>query len=266
MTSTAEPLETLSSVPSLTSLTKSPYERHLPIIGTRNLRDIGGYPSGEGRQTRWRTVFRADCLDRLSDESQEALLDYGIRQVIDLRRADELESYPNVFRESPRVRYLHLPLVEVDPYERAGSIAAMYRLYLDERQPQTAAVFRALLRPDGLPAIIHCAAGKDRTGVIIALLLSAVGVSGETIAEDYGLSQRCFSTRWEVVARDDGSGEITAVLDNEAPVVACPPEAMLETLDYLDRAYGGARGYLLASGLSPADLERLREILTEPAG
>lgn len=256
----------MTSTAPLTSLTDLPDQRHLPIIGTRNLRDIGGYPAGEGRQTRWRTVFRADCLDRLSDESQEALLDYGIRQVIDLRRADELESYPNVFRESVRVRYLHLPLVDVDPYERAGSIAGMYKLYLDERQAQTAAVFRALVHPEGLPAVIHCAAGKDRTGVIIALLLAVAGVPKETIADDYGLSQRCFSTRWEVITRDDGAGEIVAVLDNEAPVVECRPEAMLETLDHLDRTYGGAREYLLASGLSPADLHRLRELLTEPVG
>ncbi|MDQ3871249.1 MAG: tyrosine-protein phosphatase [Chloroflexota bacterium] len=264
MTSTAEPTANLE-LPSLSAPTGSPYDRHLPIIGTRNLRDIGGYPAGEGRQTRWRTVFRADCLDRLPDASQEALLDYGIRQVIDLRRLDELESYPNVFRESPRVRYVHIPLVDVDPYERAGSVAGMYRLYLDERRPQTAAVFRALLHPDGLPAVIHCAAGKDRTGVIIALLLAAVGVPNETIAEDYGFSQRCFSTRWEVITSDDGAGEIVAVLDNEAPVVECRPEAMLETLEHLNQTYGGAAEYLLASGLSQADLDRLWELLTEPA-
>ena len=249
----------------MTATDETAYERHLRVLGTRNLRDIGGYPAGDGRRTRWRTVYRSDCLDRLTPEAQETLLDHGVRQIVDLRRADELEAYPNVFRESPRVRYTHVPLVDVDPWPRAGELAAMYRIYLDEHQARIGDVFRALLRPDGLPAVIHCAAGKDRTGVSVALLLAVAGVPNETIAEDYGLSEKCFSMRWEAIDDEARRGEIEWVVDDEAPVVECPPDAMLATLDHLERRYGGAEGYLVGSGIAPADLVRLRERLTEPA-
>ena len=234
-------------------------ERHIRLVGTRNLRDVGGYPTADGRVTRWRTLLRADCLDRLTLEAQATLLDQGVRQVIDLRRTDELESHPNVFRESPRVRYRHVNMV---PAPGPGTIAETYRAMLDGSGPQITSVFRAVLEPGALPAIVHCAAGKDRTGVVIGLLLAAVGVPPDVIVEDYGLTKQCYATPFE---RIDADGVGQGMVEEEAPVVDCPPEAMVETLDHLEKRYGGIEGYLARHGITRDEVERLRRLLTEPA-
>jgi protein-tyrosine phosphatase len=235
--------------------------RHLQILGTRNLRDIGGYPAGPGRQTRWRTLFRADSLDRLPDASQRALIDLGLRTVIDLRRPDELESNPNVFRTSPDVRYRHLPMFDVDPGAHPDGAAGWYRGALDSYTEALVSVARALLEEDSLPAVIHCAAGKDRTGITIGLLLSAVGVPKQIVAEDYGLTKLAFAIRW---VEGDEPGVISQVVSDDDPVVDAPPELMMSTLRHLDERHGGGVAYLRSGGLGDAQIERLRELLTEP--
>jgi protein-tyrosine phosphatase len=225
-------------------------ERHLRIRGTRNLRDLGGYPCGDGRQTRWRTILRSDGLDQLTPEAQAELVALGVRTVIDLRRDDELEDAPNVFvlRASPKVRYVHVPILDGDPTPTIG-IEATYRQMLDLRPAGMATICRALAAPEGVPAVIHCAAGKDRTGVVSALLLAVLDVPEETIIEDYVLSRSCFASPWDETC--------------EPLEVECPPELMAATLAYLERRYGGATAYLLRSGIEEDELRRLRSSLTE---
>ena len=236
-------------------------ERHLRILGTRNVRDVGGYPAGNGRQTRWRTLFRADCLDQLPASSQQALIDLGVRTVIDLRRSDELETNPNVFRASSAVRYRHLAMFDVDPGHPDGAIG-WYRAAAERFQDRLAAVVGALIEPGALPAVVHCAAGKDRTGITVALVLATVGVSQDVIVEDYALTKTCFATRW--VESDDEPGGIGQVVDDEAPAIDAPPELIAAFLGELDERYGGPVEYLQEAGLSPPELERLRQLLTEP--
>lgn len=229
--------------------------RHLPIDGTRNVRDVGGYPAADGRRTRWRTLFRSDELTRLPDHARRELVGLGVRQVIDLRWPEELESSPNAFRDSKAVRYRSIPLLADDPTPHAG-LAGMYRHVLDARAPQLAEVVRALLEDDGLPAVIGCAAGKDRTGVTIALLLDVVGVPTEVIVEDYALSAGYFASPVTRVERGDW---------RHAPIdVDSPPEFMASALDHLDRVHGGARTLLRAQGLGDAEIATLVERLTEP--
>ena len=169
-----------------------PTDRHLPLPGTRNLRDVGGYPAAGGRQTRWRTLLRTDSLDRLPDSSQEALVALGLRQVIDLRWPSELEEAPSVFPASDHVTYTNIPLLADDPTPEVG-LAGLYRHIFDERAPQLVEVIRALLEPDGAPAVIGCAAGKDRTGVAIAIILAVCGVPRDLIVDDYALSAALFA-------------------------------------------------------------------------
>ncbi len=231
--------------------------RHLRLPGTRNLRDVGGYPAGDGRRTRWRTLLRTDALDRLPAGSQRALLDLGLRQVIDLRWPHELDEAPSVFRASDRLTYRSIPLLEDDPTPYAG-LAGTYRHMLDARAPQLVEVVRAMLEPDGLPAVIGCAAGKDRTGVAIALVLAALGVPKETIVEDYALSAAIF--RGPV---DDEH----LVGWRATPVeVEAPPEHMLGALAHLEGVHHGAAELLRRNGLTDAELGELVERLTEPAG
>ena len=229
-------------------------ERHVRLAGTRNLRDVGGYPAGRGRQTKWRTLFRSDALDQLPPASQAALVRRGLRLAIDLRWPTELETAPSVFVSSPAVRYVSIALVDDAKPPPSGVRAAYFRM-IDERGPQLAAVVRSLLDFESLPAVIGCAAGVDRTGMTIALILAAVGVPDDVIVEDYALS----------VASYEGDGRDAGLTDWRAGVVTldCRPEYMADALERLRQRQGGAAGLLAANGLSAADLDRLRELLTE---
>jgi protein-tyrosine phosphatase len=244
-------IPSLSDDPPLT-----PHARHLRLPGTRNLRDIGGYPAGPGRRTRWRTLLRTDQLNLLPRASQQVLLDHGLRCVIDLRWPRELEEAPSVFAASPQVRYVSLPLTE-DGDDVGRGLLRWYHDMLDRRAHTIAAVARTLLERDGLPAVVGCAGGKDRTGVTIALLLAAVGVPDDIIVADYALSSQAF-----VNARRDPH------LDDwrATPIqLESPPAYMEATLAHLQRRHGGARGLLMRSGLGRADVDSLVDRLTEPA-
>jgi protein-tyrosine phosphatase len=230
--------------------------RHLRLTGTRNLRDVGGYPAGPGRVTRWRTILRADALDRLPESSQARLLELGIRQVIDLRWPSELAELPSVFAGSATVTYLSVPLRDNLPAPKAG-MSEMYRRIIDQRGRELAAIVRAVLTPGGLPAIIGCAAGIDRTGVTVALLLTAVGVPVEIVAADYALSAACFASDGRDAGLDDWRAGSVAV--------DCVPEYMVATLEHLERELGGAPGMLARHGIGADEIELLTERLTEPA-
>lgn len=231
--------------------------RHLRLAGTRNLRDIGGYPAGPGRVTRWRTLFRTDALDRLPESSQAHLLGFGVRQVIDLRWPSELARLPSVFAGSTAVSYLSLPLLDNPPAPPEG-LREIYRRILDQRGAELAAIVRAVLAPDGLPAVIGCAGGIDRTGVSVALVLTAVGVPADIVAADYALSSACYATDGRDAGLDDWRAGSVAV--------DCLPEYMIATLEYLEKELGGAAGMLARHGIGAAEIDLLRERLTEPVG
>jgi protein-tyrosine phosphatase len=244
-----------------------PFDRHLLLETSYNLRDVGGYATVDGRRTRWRTLLRADSLHQLTPASQATLLDLGLRTVIDLRWPAELARWPNVFAGSPHVRYHHLPVFDESvPLEALPATAAeIYRLMVDARPAQLRAALAALAAAGGVPAVVHCAAGKDRTGVVVALALAAAGVPEATIVADYALSNDCLrrsgyydAVRRQALARGQRWEEVE-------PALYCPPEAMAATLAYLRERFGGVDRYLLAIGLTPGELAALRDGLTEPA-
>lgn len=246
---------TSSASESPTTVATDATDRHLPLPGTRNLRDVGGYPAGAGRQTRWRTLLRTDSLDVLPAASQEQLLEMGLSQVIDLRWPSELDQAPSVFHASDRLRYTSIPLLADDPTPHLG-LAGMYRHIFDVRATQLVEVVRALLVPDGVPAVIGCAAGKDRTGVAIALVLAVAGVPRDVIVADYALSAPMFAHPMDdphIVDWRAGSIEVES-----------PPEYMESSLAHLDERHGGATGLLLANGMTDDELAALVELITEP--
>jgi protein-tyrosine phosphatase len=240
-------------------MTMTDPSRHLALDGTRNVRDVGGYPTAGGRRTRWRTLLRSDELTRLPVATRDALEGLGLRQVIDLRWPEELVVSPNTFAglASGPVRYTSIPLLADDPTPHAG-LAGMYQHVLDARGTQLADVVRALLADGGLPAVIGCAAGKDRTGVTIALLLDLAGVPRDVIVEDYAVSASYFASPVAHIEPDDWrSGSL---------VVDSPPEFIESALAHLDERHGGARSLLRSHGISDDEMDRLVERLTEPAG
>ena len=239
--------------------------RHLGLDGAYNIRDIGGYPTADGRHTRWGTFLRADSLHRLPPASQAALIDYGIRTVVDLRQRDALEEAPDVFADSSKVAYFHHDMIGDDepsePAQPVGSldpadrIARFYGGWLDRRQPQIRDALMTLAAPEARPALYHCAGGKDRTGVISALLLGLARVSAGTIAEDYALTARYVVGRFA-----DAPPEHTW---QEYQKEFCPPDAMLRVVQHLEERYGGVRRYVRAIGLSQEQVDSLQNALVE---
>ena len=237
--------------------------RHLKLEGTYNVRDVGGYLTEDGRITRWRRLLRADGMHRLSPAAQQALLADGLRTIIDLRRPTEAERYPNVFATATTLRYRHMPLYQIvvgDHDER--TMGEIYRWMVDECQPQIAAVITLLTEPDALPGLVHCTAGKDRTGVIIALLLGAVGVPHETIVADYTVSEDNLRGEFTEETRQ----RVTAAglnWDRYQRLLTSPAEFMHELLAYLDTRYDGVQSYLRTIGIDGEQLAILRANLTE---
>jgi protein-tyrosine phosphatase len=235
-------------------------DRRIPVAGTFNLRDLGGYPAAGGRTTRWRTLLRSDALHLAGPAGTAALAGYGLRTVVDLRTPAEVVRAPGVpggFAPSTvRVSLLgdHLDLMP-------ESLAAIYRYVITERGAAVGAAVRALCAAGSIPALVHCSAGKDRTGIVVGLVLAVLGVPDEVIAADYALSARYLNPRTTAAI---GQLEASSGLsDLSAELLASPPALMLETLGWVRDSFGSAAGYLTAHGVSPAELDALRASLTE---
>src|SRR5215211_7305517 len=170
-------------------------DRHLDWDGCTNVRDLGGLRTADGRAIRRGAIVRADALDRLSAVGWAALEAHGVRTVIDLRNDDERGD-----DAAPRpagLTSVHLPLDGVEDTEfwkdwhgrPEFGTPIYYRPFLDRFPDRTAAVFRAIARAEPGGVAIHCGIGRDRTGLIVVLLLALAGVGPEEIARDYGLSE-----------------------------------------------------------------------------
>ncbi len=243
-------------------------KRRLEIEGAYNVRDLGGYCTGNGCRTRWQRFLRADSLHQLSPSAQTALLDYGVRTVIDLRRTNETQAAPNVFAGSSVVEYHHLNMIGdedlgIEPLpeetERPLLVANDYFWFLDKCQVQVDRIMGTLADAGNQAALFHCAGGKDRTGLISALLLGLAGVPRETIAADYSLTARYMVVPY--LTFPDADPEIRIWEDYQR--VYCPPETMLLVLDHLERNYGGVEGYVRTVGLSKDQIAQLRDTLVE---
>lgn len=239
--------------------------RYLGLEGTYNVRDIGGYRTVDGGTTRWRTLFRADSLHRLLPTAQETLLMHGVRTVLDLRRADEHQVAPTALAHVPNVTYHQISLLPDAPPARGVQprpLLDLYRLILDERQGQMLLALRTLAAPTALPAVVHCSAGKDRTGLVIALLLSLLGVPPDTIVADYALSAQYLVGTFidEMRQRAARRGIPWEWYQDQ---VVCAPEFMQQTLAYLDERYGGPLAYAHTIGLRDPECQRLRQRLVE---
>lgn len=239
--------------------------RHIPLEGAYNVRDIGGYPTQSGRETRWYTFFRADALNALTPAAQQQLLDYGLRTVIDLRSDHELAQEPNVFAQSDAVRYLNIPLLSGrgshngNPGEMPRDLVTVYKYILDDAQPKVCEVMSAICEADAFPVLVHCTAGKDRTGVIAALMLDLAGVTDELIAEDYALTGQYLGPRMDAIRKN--AAEAGRDMSAFEALLLSEPIAMMMTLRYLDETYGGAESYLRHIGLTDSQIAHLRTVL-----
>ncbi len=245
--------------------------RRIEIVGAYNVRDIGGYETGDGRTTRWRTFLRADNVSTLPQHSQNTLTSsVGVRTVIDLRRQEEIDRQAdNVLSRSPHVRYRNIDIVgdlvfdQVNSKEPRARIHGSYRNMLDRRGRKFGEALHVMAQPGALPAMYHCMAGQDRTGLISALLLGLVGVPEETIAADYTLTAEYRNYAYLNSNPEPlGMGPTDFTLEGYR-AQSCPPEVMLDTLDYLGERYGGVEPYVRSIGVTDSDIAALRVALIE---
>ena len=237
-------------------------QRHLPIEATHNFRDVGGYPAAGGRVMKWRTLFRSDSLHRLSPASQREVVNLGVRSIIDLRFEQEVRDWPSPFAAPGGLDYRHLP-VSLDFIADASvrNIEELYHWMLEECQGRISKILSAMAVSGTFPAVVHCAGGKDRTGILVALLLELAGVARETVVEDYTLTGRYVAELVpEMMANARRAGRDMEVF---VGFMECTPQAMESALGHLDQRYGGAEGYVRAIGVGRDAIDTLRAALTE---
>ena len=246
-------------------------DRLLAWDGCLNVRDLGGLPTEDGGETGFGRVVRADSIGQLSDLGWQAMVDFGIATVLDLRFEHEREADPP---RSGAVEVVHLSLFGTrdaeywDELDRRAAAAADHTastrlVYLDtlERNgPELAAAIGVVAdaRPGGI--VVHCVGGKDRTALVVALLLRLAGVPVAAIADDYALSAEYLAPRhesWLAQASNDTERE------RYRRIAATPAAAMSSVLAELDRAHGGAAGYLRSAGTSDEVLAQARARLRD---
>ena len=245
-------------------------ERHVRFEGAHNVRDLGGYRVTGGGQVRRRRVYRADALSPLTRNDLVAFEALAIRTVYDLRGDEERREEPNPMPSRhcplgvglpPDARPDPATLRTIEDGERW--LHAEYQHRLTNGARAIGIVLRGLCEPDGLPALFHCVGGKDRTGLVAAVLLSCLGVDRETVLDDYVRSAqlRTLATEQAFFAVLVGRGMTEQAATG---FLGAPRWVMTDTLTTIDREHGGVDAFLLGpAGVTAADLATLRDLLIE---
>ncbi len=239
--------------------------RHLSWDGCANVRDLGGLETATGGTTRHKVVVRADNIRRLSTAGWDDAVAYGVRSVVDLRFPDEQRGEPKLHEA---LRALHVPLFgnhnptsshghrRAEELRGAADVAEVVALdyvdWLESHRGQFAAAVDAIAGAEDT-VVVHCYAGKDRTGLVCALLLELAGATEEAIVNDYALSEanmEALFASWIASAPDEGERTIRMRLG------LAPAAAMSAVLRWLS-GQGGARAYLVDAGVAPRRLDAL---------
>lgn len=244
-----------------------PASRKIPLEGAWNVRDLGDLPTVSGGYTRRNRYLRGDSLANLSEADVRLLLERGVRTVIDLREPGEAVAQPSRLLGCPGVRVHQVPLFgELNPIGSAlpTQLGDLYLLCLGHGGPALRRTFELLAAPEDEhgAVLFHCAVGKDRTGVVAALLLDLVGVTRKAIVEDYldsGVNLKQLVDKW--IAQYESDPDTGYHPD----LLHCLPKNIERLLRALTDTYGGAAAYLRAAGVSDAALERIRRRLSDPA-
>ena len=226
-------------------------------------RDLGSLPTGDGGRIHSMALIRTDNHDRLTNEGVAMLRESDLKQIVDLRSSWEAEKYPSPFKLEPE--YVNQPLLdEADehsqtPVYQAKTNLEIYKVMLERYASLIGKAVTAIANAPVGGVVIHCHAGKDRTGLITALALSVAGVEASVIAEDYAATDVFLAGHYAAelnVAKDESTREYLQSFQNSSP------EVMLETLGFLEQKFGSVSAYLLHSGVIQDSLGRLRQRLT----
>ncbi|WP_227980563.1 tyrosine-protein phosphatase [Nocardia spumae] len=234
-----------------------------------NMRDLGGLPVTGGGATRFGVALRSSTLQQATEADLALLLGtLGLRTLIDLRLPDEVEREGYGLLADTTIDKVNLPVRkspqsslaarDLVPDKSRVDLAALYGALLAGSPAEIVAAVRLVADPDRQAVVFHCAAGKDRTGVLAAVLLDAVGVAPEVIAADYVLTNERMA---RVRNRLDALGSYTGLPPADTGILAVDPAVMLNFLGALRRDHGGAARWLLEHGLTGAQLAMLRAAL-----
>ncbi|MBB3995385.1 protein-tyrosine phosphatase [Sulfitobacter undariae] len=249
-------------------MTASHPARQLTVRGAYNIRDLGGYTTAQGTPVPWRNFLRADCLHRLDKGEPERLHFEGLCMVVDLRTAREVRDAPSCLEGMRGVDWVNLPLfdalspaalAEVDVPEGGHPLLTMYITAVETRAEAITNILNRIAQVEQGTVLFNCTAGKDRTGVIAALLLGLAGVSHSDIITDYALTESLIPelvSEFLSLSRSNG-GDVQAY----ATLLESPADAMAGLLAHLDANYGSVTGYLDHIGVPLETLSRLQDRL-----
>jgi protein-tyrosine phosphatase len=247
-------------------------ERFVLLDGCFNFRDLGGYPTANGGVVRRRILYRSDALHRLSPTGQDAFSLLGVATVVDLRTGAEVAqrawqppvAWPGL--------WLHIPLLDSTPdwksYDPERFVAEDFATahYLETVQRGAAAlqqVLAVLSEPGTLPAVFHCAAGKDRTGIVAGVLLALLGVPAETVADDYALSEVA-TERWKASIAAGAQDDTQTAWGYVPPaMLVAEGRTMLSFLARIEDLYGSVERLATSIGVTGATLRRLHDVLVD---
>lgn len=250
--------------------------RHVQLEGNFNLRDLGGHETEDGRVVKHGCLFRSDELHQLTDSDLEVIADLGVCVVFDLRNDQERQLRPNRLWGEVELHERESSPTEGSPesletlIERGGLwepdddvFAGIYIEMVGHLAPEFRRVLELALDAHRRPLLFHCAAGKDRTGLTAALIFGLLGVSRDTILDEYELTNEFYAPRryaaLEPLAREHGVD-----LDHIRIICSARRNVMIRALDHIDETWGGFAGYAVEHLGAPADIEqRLRATLLQ---
>ena len=228
----------------------------LPLTGAHNVRDLGGYPTEDGKRTKYKAFLRGDSLNGLTGKDRAFLAEYGVTLVIDLRSSKETKMNPDHI-DKREMEYLNVPLLDqiqstLLKGKMPDDMSEMYIGLVENSKDGLKEVFTRMVNERGV-ILYHCTAGKDRTGIITMLLLKLAGVADDTVLADYAISETYMKETFE---RQRKMVEAAGI---KAPdyVFRSKPEYMQKLMEYIAGKYGTAKGYLESLGLSEEEIGTL---------
>jgi protein-tyrosine phosphatase len=240
------------------------------LDGVHNFRALAPYALKGGGHIRAGMVYRAGALDLMTDTDCAYLREEcGLATVLDLRHADELAIWPVEHALRDRVAPLSLfpqsvsqegLIAELNGLYGAGPSPARYLHYLTIGGPQFAQAFELLAREDTYPVLVHCTAGKDRTGVLLGLLMDLLGAHDEDIAAEYGLSDASIARLIDYL--ESTGRQLEGTREEITARLSTPPDRMAGFIALMRDRYGDAEAYLRGEGVEAESLGRVREMLT----
>ncbi len=244
-------------------------DRHIPFEGCFNFRDIGGYPTADGRRLKWGLYYRAGRQDRMTDEDLDRARALDIRTQIDLRKTDEIADQGRGPFPDLGANYCHLPVIPDGGTDQLASLVGdtgisgkRYLGYLEFGSQTWLDLFDIFASADNHPIVLHCTAGKDRTGVSTAFLLSVLGVDRAIIEADYILTNVDVERQVNFVENHVGLPE--GVTREEMVFHAGVPETAIgDFLTGLEERHGGAVEYLKAIGVTDQTMDAVRSHFIE---